>query len=326
LKEKPEELKPPNKLQRMDKLEQREREVKKSISNKGEIDTAELFKKGSKGISSKNKNLNEPFPGYKEENIDNYRKEYSKKNSEKGITIQTRRSGPRKLVQGNRDDRLEVPDTKKFPYQCICKLYIKTEDGRLYHGTGSYIGPNCVLTVGHNVFNTTEMNGWPIEIEVIPGFNRTDRPFGSDLSNEFLIDPLYKDTENDNYDFAAILTKRPYGNELGFFEIANFSENELTNLPVTVDGYPIDLPPDAYTGQVQYYHTLAIKEVKGNRINYHVDASPGQSGSPVLCSKNGTLFVCGIHLGSISTGNVAIPISDRVFEAIAEWKTATPRL
>ena len=329
LKEKLEELKPPpsSKLQRtrIDELEQRaQTHMKKSISNKGEIDSAELLKKGSKGISSKNKNLKEPFPGYTEEYIEDYRKQYSEKKSGKGRTIRTRRSTPLELVQG-RDDRIPVPDTKKFPYPCICKLNIKTEDGRLYDGTGAYIGSNCVLTAAHNVFNTEKMRGWAKEITVIPGLNRKDQPFGSDISNEFLIDPEYKDTERQELDFAAIITKRPYGNELGYFEIANFSENDLANLAITIGGYPIDLPhDDGDKGQVQYYHTLVIEEAKGYRIKYDVDTGPGNSGSSILCLKNGSLHVCGIHIGSISNGNVGTPLSGIVFDAIAEWKITTP--
>ena len=324
-------LEPTSKRQKkrqLDKVEKVKRKPnaalqgKKSTSNMGENYAGDLSKKGS-GISEKNKNLNEPFPGYKEETIRQYREQYSKKRSKEARTSSTRTSSS-KMVIGI-DDRRPILETTRFPYQSICKLYIESLDGKMYGGTGAYIGPNSVLTAAHNVYNS-DIGGWVKEITVIPGLSRRVEPFGSDRSNFFLCPKLYETTESQKYDFAAIITNRAYGNELGYFEVANFSQNELTNLLVTVVGYPKELPlEDVDQGRVQYYHTLGISEVIDDTIKYNIDTSKGQSGSPVLCLKNGTLHICGIHNTGSQNANLATPISGSVFETIELWKVSQPR-
>ncbi len=222
------------------------------------------------------------------------------------------------------DDRKPVNDTTKYPSNCICKLYITAQDGSQWVGTGTYIGPNCVLTASHCVY-IAQRGGWVKEIEVVPALNKEpNRPYGSDLSSVFYCPTGYINNGNQKYDFAAIITNHPYGEEIGSVEFTNLTDEELKNLLVTVDGYPGEIPQNEYQGELQYFHSLGIKEVNNEIIFYDVDTTGGESGSLVMYMNNEKIYGCGIHnIGSIA-GNSATRINDRVFDIINNWSNLTP--
>jgi V8-like Glu-specific endopeptidase len=303
----------------------------------------------SEMLEDRNDNLQEPFPGYTEERINEYKKSEKKFSVQKEIKLRQKKpydvfyarfnqptfgtmiqdkdpkllEHVREVVIGT-DDRKPIEDTTKFPSRSICKLYITAADGSSWVGSGTFIGPNCLLTAAHCVY-VSERGGWVSNIEVVPGLNREpNRPFESTVATKFHCPNGYLETGRQEFDFAAIITERAYGEELGQIGLEALSDDQLRGLLVTVCGYPADIPLNEYRGEIQYYHTLGIKSSNRNILYYELDTAGGQSGSSVLYLKNGKIYSCGIHnIGSI-TGNSATRITNPILNIINAWKTESP--
>ena len=82
------------------------------------------------------------------------------------------------------DDRVQA-NPREYPYTAICSLKIRSSSGKYYMGTGFFISSRILLTAGHCVYIHDD-NGWPESIEVIPGRDKSENPFGSVIANEFI--------------------------------------------------------------------------------------------------------------------------------------------
>ena len=76
------------------------------------------------------------------------------------------------------DDRRRILETDLFPWRTICALHITSALGG-FVGTGWLAGPRTVITAGHCVYHLADMGGWANEIEVTPGRNDLNTPFGT---------------------------------------------------------------------------------------------------------------------------------------------------
>jgi V8-like Glu-specific endopeptidase len=222
------------------------------------------------------------------------------------------------------DDREIVTDTSQYPYSCICKLYITPKVGnKRYIGTGVYIGPNCVLTAAHCVYLHNK-GGWASQIEVVPGLNiEPNRPFGSTQSNDFYCPNLYLEKPTDEkrqpYDFAAIITPRAFGDEVGYIGFSSLTDQEFENLLITISGYSGDKPDNA-PGEAQSKDTKKISDTTDTLLIYELDTEGGGSGSPVITQRNNKIYACGIHNIGGNSFNSGTRITDGIHAKIKEWK------
>ena len=91
-----------------------------------------------------------------------------------------------------------VPNTGIFPHSAICLLEIKDSSGAVSsYGTGFYIGPNRILTCGHNLRNAAS-------VDVIPACNDTVEPYG-----RFNVTPANWRKSSGRYDGGGGLTILP---------------------------------------------------------------------------------------------------------------------
>ena len=222
------------------------------------------------------------------------------------------------------DNRQIVTDTSQYPYSPICKLYIKLKVGnKRYIGTGVYIGPNCVLTAAHCVY-LHDKGGWASEIEVVPGLNiEPNRPFGSTKSNDFYCPNLYLEKPTDAarqpYDFAAIITPKPYGDQLGYFGFSSFTDQQFEGREITIIGYSGDIPDNA-PGEAQSKDTNKVDRTTNELIIYTADTQGGASGSGVITVNNNKIYVCGVHNIGGNSFNSGTRITDSIHAKIKEWK------
>ena len=73
-----------------------------------------------------------------------------------------------------RDDRVRLKDdlVVTTPWRQICALRIKSATGKMFVGTGWFIGQGLLVTAGHCVYMHKE-GGWPASIEVLPELHGT---------------------------------------------------------------------------------------------------------------------------------------------------------
>jgi glutamyl endopeptidase len=222
--------------------------------------------------------------------------------------------GFKELVIGN-DERSQIDATRDLPWRWICQLIINFPDGAAARATGWFIGPHTVMTAGHVVFSTAN-GGWARQIEVIPGMNGGERPFGSQVGTSFRSVTSWIQSMDPLYDYGAIiLPNDELGGRVGWFGFAVLSDAELNGEIVNLSGYPGDKPFGT-----QWFMSGNITSVQPRRLRYMVDTFGGQSGSPVWRTSSGQHRVVGVHAyGEYPNG--ATRITQEVYSNMVIWKS-----
>jgi V8-like Glu-specific endopeptidase len=216
------------------------------------------------------------------------------------------------------DDRVQVTSgvTKVYPWRCICSLRITASDGSLWIGTAWLIGPRTLATAGHCVYMHSR-GGWAESIEVIPGRDGAERPFGSCMATEFRSVTGWTEDQDRDYDYGAIVLppECPYGEQLGWYGILNETDARLTNLLVNLAGYPGDKPAGT-----QWFHARSINQVSPKTVVYDIDTAGGQSGAPVWVYRAGNRHGIAIHTNGALSGNSGTRITAEVYDNLVSWK------
>lgn len=214
------------------------------------------------------------------------------------------------------DDRLRIDPASAYPWRAICSLLITARDRSRWIGTGWLVGERTLVTAGHVVYIHSR-GGWVRSIEVIPGRNAAERPFGSCTATAFRSVRGWTEDRNRDYDYAAIILPEscPKGREVGWLGFANLDTETLERLTVNLSGYPGDKPPGT-----QWWHARRLTDVEPRTIVYNIDTAGGQSGAPVWRLRNGQRHAVGIHTNGFVGGNSATRISRPVYENLVRWK------
>jgi V8-like Glu-specific endopeptidase len=224
------------------------------------------------------------------------------------------------------DERVRVFETDLRPWRMVCALKIRGGLGSAI-GTGWLVGAKTVLTAGHCV-NHPMIGGWAASIEVVPGQNGADRPFGSVRSTSFHSVNRWIEDRDPDFDYGVIHLAEDLGAQLGWFGLKVADADELTNALVNVSGYP----GDRGAGAEQYHHRNRVVQVTGRRVFYEVDTAAGQSGAPVWTydDADATMerpLAVGIHAYGVDGGarvqaNSAPRIIPEAFDQIQAWIAA----
>lgn len=218
------------------------------------------------------------------------------------------------------DDRVRVTNSELYPWRCICSLVITANTGAQYVGTGWLVAPRLLLTAGHCVYMSDE-NGWVSQIEVIPGRNANERPFGSGVATDFRSVMGWTRDGNSDCDYGAIVlpADKAFGNQLGWFGYATRPDDYLRSITLNLSGYPGDGGKDHIDG-TQWFHSRTVRDVLEKQITYEIDTYGGQSGSPVWeMSSEGGRYGVAIHTFGTSVNNGGTRITGEVFNNIVLW-------
>jgi V8-like Glu-specific endopeptidase len=219
------------------------------------------------------------------------------------------------------DDRVQITNTGDYPWRCICSLLLTAADGTNWIGTGWLVSPRLLLTAGHCVYMHNQ-GGWVQQIEVLPGRNADERPFGSCIATDFRSVQGWTENTDREYDYGAILLPADcrYGDQLGWFGYSIKSDDELQGLTVNLSGYPGDKPAGT-----QWFHKRALTDTDDRVLTYDIDTAGGQSGAPVwFKTDDGSRYGVGIHTNGDVAGNSATRITREVFDNLAQWVTEVP--
>lgn len=213
---------------------------------------------------------------------------------------------PEAIVEA--DDRVQA-NPREYPYTAICSLRIRSSSGKTYMGTGFFISSRILLTAGHCVYIHDD-NGWPESIEVIPGRDKNEKPFGSVVADQFMSFDDWIENRDRNFDMGVIILPEdcPFGKKVGWFGCKTFlDEKEYMGKTFNISGYPGE------KGGREQWKMSGEGESQGPLLKYDIDTTGGQSGSPVWIVNDNKYYVIGVHtMGNSSLGNFATRI-DRDF-------------
>ena len=236
-------------------------------------------------------------------------------------------AGPESVIGD--DGRRRITNTDDYPWRVHASLLITARDGSRWIGTAFFISPRVLATAGHNLFfhgQNQARQGWARTIQVMPGRDEADLPFGSATSSRFFSVRGWTESPADNpdaeYDYGVIVLDEDeaLGNSTGWIGFASYSDATLRSVTGNLAGYPGDLG----NGAEQWYMARRIDSVSSRQIFYDIDTAGGQSGSAVYRIKNGSRYAVGIHAYGVGSRplNAATRINRPVFDNLIAWKNA----
>ena len=199
-------------------------------------------------------------------------------------------------------ERELISNTEQEPYSAICFLRTRF-NGQNRGGTGFLIGPNLLLTVGHNLYGDktedNEVNPTFVEsIVVYPGGktveNDVSSSFGVAYVESWFVQKEYYDSvsqgtdEFNNYDWGICVLDRNIGYETGWLNIGITSSN-ITSEVIRVIGYPSDLWYDMHASEGD------VRAITDYAIEHLAYCMGGNSGSPLFIKNDNSYTVQGIH-------------------------------
>jgi V8-like Glu-specific endopeptidase len=233
------------------------------------------------------------------------------------------------VIFGGHDHRVQERDTTQYPYCCICNLRISCKGGVSALGTGWVIGKRTVATAGHCVYTYPEagtdvQRGWALRVEVIPGRDGANWPFGSFVAKSANLYSVSGWTEdhNEQADYGAIILDQdlPLGVAFGYGVL---TDQELTGLTANIVGYPGEYQDPPWAGTM-WGDSGRLGTRSPGRLNYTIDTTPGESGSAVFYLRpdpDNDAIAVGIHnYGVEGDSNYATRITAAVRDNLRYWR------
>lgn len=217
------------------------------------------------------------------------------------------------------DERRQVTETEQYPWRIMASLLITAIDNSQWIGTGWFISPRTLITAGHCVYikdkDSPSRNGWVKKIQVMPGRNGNQVPFGGISATEFWTVQGWGEKGLENYDYGAIILPAAFPQELGAFSFGVFDDQTLLAATANVAGYPSDRPPGTL-----WYDNRKVGSVNTDKVSYAADTAGGQSGAGVYIIQEGQRIAVAIHAYGGKTSNSGTRISSQVFSNLEAWK------
>jgi len=217
------------------------------------------------------------------------------------------------------DERVKITTTRQYPWRVNASLLITAADNSQWIGTGWFISPRTLVTAGHCVYikhsGVPGRDGWVKKIQVMPGRNGNELPFGGLTATEFWSVKGWGDSGQENYDYGAIILPASFPDDLGFYGFGVFEDQQLLASTANIAGYPGDKPKGT-----QWYDNRQIASVNPDKIFYAADTAGGQSGACVYVVVDGKRTGVAIHTYGGNTANSGTRISSQVFANLEAWK------
>jgi V8-like Glu-specific endopeptidase len=232
------------------------------------------------------------------------------------MTAQT--SGPIAESVIGPDNRVLVGNTTIYPFSAVVRVDIDFDGDGFFEafGSGAMIGPNDVLTAGHNLWDPAF--GFARNIRVTPGQAGSSTPFGAAFGTVWTVPSEYVSTGGSfEFDIGVINLGSNIGNSTGWFGLQSVSAATATDSIVQLAGYPGDLSG----GDFQYTSSDNVDFVSGNQLFYDgaLDTFGGNSGGPLWWNLSGGPFIVGVHTSGGSLFNGGTMLTSDFFARVTAW-------
>ena len=222
------------------------------------------------------------------------------------------------------DERERVQDdyeVESHPWHTIGyihSIYDEYDDSR---GTGFLVGPHTIFTNAHVVYDE-DRDGFVDNLEFSPAQYEDGedviRPYGTQEAREIgedNIDANYLEVGNFDYDYAVAYIDEPFEDIDTYMPLEfNFEEPEET---VIISGYPGEAQgEDTFD---QWYSEDEIHNIGDRRLEYYVDTSGGQSGSPVRVDRGTGERIVAFHAYGADSYNGGPRLVDENQDLIEDW-------
>ena len=217
------------------------------------------------------------------------------------------------------DERVRINNTRQYPWRVNVSLLITAADNSQWIGTGWFISPRTLVTAGHCVFikgsGIPGRDGWVKKIQLVPGRNGDQAPFGGISATEFWTVKGWGEKGLEAYDYGAIILPSVFPQELGFFGFGVFDDDTLLASTANIAGYPGDKPSGTL-----WYDKRQVGSVNPEKVFYAADTAGGQSGACVYVFHGGQRVGVAIHAYGGATANSGTRISSQVYANLQSWK------
>lgn len=217
------------------------------------------------------------------------------------------------------DERIRIQDTRKLPWRLNASLLITAADNSQWIGTAWFISPRTLATAGHCVFiknsGVPGRDGFVKKIQVLPGRNADQAPFGALTATEFWTVKGWADSGLDTLDYGAIILPAPFPGNLGHFAFGMLPDATLLAATANIAGYPGDKPSGTL-----WFDKRQIGSVKPEKVFYAADTAGGQSGACVYIIHKGQRVGVAVHAYGGATANSGTRISAEVFANLTAWQ------
>jgi glutamyl endopeptidase len=224
----------------------------------------------------------------------------------------------RETVHGP-DDRIRITNTSIYPWRVHASLLITAADNSAWIGTGWFISPRTLITAGHVVYiknsGVPGRDGWVKSINVMPGRNANNLPYGTATSRIFHSVTGWTEDGDEHYDYGAIIIPTPLGETVGVFGFGVFSDSDLRDSVGNIAGYPGDKPSGTL-----WYDNQRIASVTSRKVFYDIDTMGGQSGSAVYRFVGSDRIAIAVHAYGGARSNSGTRISRPVYDNMRAWK------
>ncbi|CAG7912437.1 Glutamyl endopeptidase [Mammaliicoccus sciuri] len=202
-------------------------------------------------------------------------------------------------------------------------------------GSGAYIGKNYFLTAAHVIYDNNYPRQYLTGGYLIPGKHGNWEPFGKYKIKAFYVPDQYKASPLRKYDIGIIEVDpepivdadghppREELDELKPYNIKVYTD-DLIGKKVQTQGYPIDKNVTSIN-QWTNLGTIVQKQKQGN-IEYSMDNSAGQSGSPVYLEDNNDEIIAVHSYGTRGNkyGTLGTPITQEIYDWIQSILNRVP--
>lgn len=196
-----------------------------------------------------------------------------------------------KKIQPGQDGRSRIHNTTDWPYVFLAQLTMKFGQHE-YGGSGAMVGPQHLLTCGHNVYNPTK-NEWAQEINVYPALNGKSAPFGEAKVTKVYTFTDWTQNGDPKYDIALLILSEPIGKYTGWGSMLCPDDATLSQNEVNIYGYPGDKGNKCFEELWGMKHK--ITHISPEDLEYGIDTFGGQSGSAIWMNQHGIPMIVGVH-------------------------------